>query len=56
MARAAANALHPDDPAADDARLPFPIIDLVRELEIAGVAVRVKVPRVREGRTAGFDG
>jgi len=56
MARAAADALHFDGATADDARLPFPVIDLVGELEIAGVAVRIKVPRVREGRTSGFDG
>ena len=43
MARAAADALHGDRGAADDAGLPCPVVDLVGELEVAGVAVRVAI-------------
>ena len=56
MARAAADPLHPDGCAADETGLPCPVIDLVGELKIAGVPVRVVIPGVRERRAPGLDG
>ena len=56
MARAAADPLHLNGRPADETWLTRPVIDLVSELEVAGIAVGVPVPVVGERRAAGLDG